>query len=99
MPCEGGIAPLDKAGIDRLLKSLEADWRVANHKIVRDFKFVNFAHAMDFANKVAEIAETEGHHPVITVGYGSCSIVLWTHAVNGLTENDFIVAGPKSDCL
>jgi 4a-hydroxytetrahydrobiopterin dehydratase len=54
---------------------------------------------MDFTNKVAEIAELEGHHPVMHVGYGECTIELWTHAINGLSENDFILAAKIDEVL
>jgi len=63
-----------------------------NKKITREFNFVNFKHTMSFVNEVARIAEEEGHHPVMHVGYGSVEIELWTHAIDGLSENDFIIA-------
>ena len=54
--------------------------------------FTNFIRAMEFANKVADLAEAEGHHPDLTISWGKCGVQLWTHKVNGLTENDFILA-------
>jgi len=69
-------------------------WAVApdNRKISREFTFPDFKETMAFVNRVADIAETEGHHPDMQVSYGKVSIELWTHAVNGLSENDFILA-------
>lgn len=92
VPCEGGIPPLSE---DEILEyiTLIKGWVVRNNKkIVRTFNFVNFKHTMDFANEVARIAEEEGHHPVMHIGYGTAEIELWTHAIDGLSENDFIMA-------
>jgi 4a-hydroxytetrahydrobiopterin dehydratase len=62
------------------------------NKIKFFFKFKDFSNAMSFANKVAEIAEAEAHHPDLTVAWGMCSVEIWTHKINGLTESDFILA-------
>lgn len=69
-------------------------WAVSNSskKISREFKFADFKEAMKFVNKIADIAESEGHHPDIHIFYNRVNIELWTHAVNGLSENDFILA-------
>ncbi|MCF8226826.1 MAG: 4a-hydroxytetrahydrobiopterin dehydratase [Bacteroidales bacterium] len=92
VPCEGGIPPLTEPEILEYI-TLVKGWIVRdNKKIAREFNFVNFKHTMDFINKVAELAENEGHHPVMHVTYGSAEIELWTHAIDGLSENDFIVA-------
>src|SRR5687768_11411686 len=91
-PCEGGIAPLRDEEIVDLMKKLKSEWKRAEKSIEREFKFKNFVQAMQFVNKVAEVAEEEGHHPDILIHYNIVKINLWTHAVNGLTENDFIVA-------
>ena len=92
IPCEGGVPPLEE---DQILEyiTLVKGWIVKNNKkITREFNFVNFKHTMSFVNEVANIAELEGHHPVMHVSYGSAEIELWTHAIDGLSENDFIVA-------
>ena len=74
-------------------KHIKDDWEVTdNNKISKEFLFVNYKHTMDFVNKVADLAEEEGHHPVMHVYYGKVIIELWTHAINGLSENDFILA-------
>jgi len=92
-PCEGDIAPLDQKEVSEYLKHIRDDWKVLeNNKISRDYSFVNYKHTMDFVNKVADLAEEEGHHPVMHVYYGKVIIELWTHAIMGLSENDFILA-------
>ena len=74
-------------------KHIKDDWKVEdNNKISKEFLFVSYKHTMDFVNKVANLADEEGHHPVMHVYYGRVIIELWTHAINGLSENDFILA-------
>jgi len=93
VPCEGGVTALTEAEATRMLADL-AGWEFAKEgkAIIRRFKFKNFKSAMAFVNKVGEIAESEGHHPDITFGWGYAEILLQTHAIGGLHENDFIVA-------
>jgi 4a-hydroxytetrahydrobiopterin dehydratase len=92
-PCEGGIAPLDKNEVAEYKKLIKDDWKVTeNNKISKEYAFVNYKHTMEFVNKVANLAEEEGHHPVIHLYYGKVMIELWTFAINGLSENDFILA-------
>jgi len=92
-PCEGGINPLNKKEVKEFQKQISGDWKVIeNTKLTKGFSFVNYRHTMEFINKVADIAENEGHHPVIHVFYGRAVIELWTHSINGLSENDFILA-------
>jgi len=91
-PCEGGIPPLDLTEIAEYKKYIQNDWNVLENKIIREYLFVNYRHTMDFVNKVADLAEEEGHHPIMYVYYGKVVIELWTHAINGLSENDFILA-------
>ncbi len=91
IPCEVGGLPLKPEGVAIFSRDLK-DWKVVdNKKIVRDFKFKDFKEAMIFINNIADIAEGEGHHPDITVSYNKVHIELTTHAVGGLTENDFIL--------
>jgi 4a-hydroxytetrahydrobiopterin dehydratase len=92
-PCEGGIPSLNGKEIAEFKKNISADWIVMeNSKIKKEYLFVNYQHTMDFVNKVAALAEEEGHHPVMHVYYAKVEIELWTHAINGLSENDFIMA-------
>lgn len=99
--CEGGTAPMTEAEITEMLAKLTASWDVVDgpstgeghgKKIRRTFQFADFPAAMEFVNSVAAIANAEGHHPDIHVFYNKVTLELWTHAVNGLSENDFILA-------
>lgn len=93
LPCEGGIPALSEKQILEYITVINKAWIVReNKKITRKFNFVNFKHTMEFVNAVADLAEIEGHHPVMHVSYGEVEIELWTHAINGLSENDFILA-------
>ena len=97
--CEGGVPPLTKVAAEALLQQLD-DWKLADDvkSIHKRLSFKNFAKALSFVNAVGEIAEREGHHPDISFGWGYVEILLTTHAVSGLSENDFIVAS-KIDLL
>ncbi len=93
-PCEGGTQPLSRAEAERLARSLPG-WTLSpdTKKISRYWTVKNFMAGIDFFNKVAALAEEEGHHPDLHLeGYRNLSIAIWTHAAGGLTENDFILA-------
>ena len=93
IPCEEGIEILAIDVALRLKTSIHPDWKVENnHHLMRDFRFVNFRQTMDFVNQVARVAEDEGHHPDLHISYGQCIIRIWTHSIDGLSENDFILA-------
>jgi 4a-hydroxytetrahydrobiopterin dehydratase len=93
VPCEGGVPSLSKALIDTFSGMISPQWKVNGGKmLIRKYDFVNFRHTMSFVNKVADIAEQEGHHPDIHIYYAKCILELWTHAIGGLSENDFILA-------
>lgn len=94
VPCEGGLARLDPARAEALRAGSAPDWRIIEDstKLFREFTFKNFRSAQDFVNKVGDIAEIEGHHPDIEFGWGYAKITIYTHAINGLHENDFILA-------
>jgi len=93
VPCEGGMEPFGQKLIEIYLKELGNDWFVLeNRKIAKDFQFRKYSQTIDFVNKVAELSDVENHHPVMHVYYGKVTIELWTHAINGLSENDFILA-------
>jgi 4a-hydroxytetrahydrobiopterin dehydratase len=92
-PCEGGVPPLKKDEIENYKNTLKTKWQVEDdRKIRKSFEFKDFKKTMDFVNQVADIAEEEGHHPDIHVHYGMAVTELTTHAIGGLSENDFIVA-------
>ena len=97
--CEGFETPLNKVEAEVLMKQTP-QWILSDDvkEISREFKFKNFAQALEFVNKVGAIAESEGHHPDIELGWGRVKISLTTHAIKGLSENDFIVAA-KVDAL
>lgn len=98
--CEGGIPKLPEADIPDLLTAIPG-WRLTagGQRIARDWKAKDFVSALDFFNRVGKLAEDEGHHPDLhLVGYKNVTVAVWTHAVNGLTENDFILAA-KIDAL
>lgn len=93
IPCEAGTPPLTPDQINQYLPQLKTEWEVIeNSKIKKKFKFADFKEAMQFVNKVAAVAEQEQHHPDIHIFYSKVTIELWTHAIGGLSENDFIMA-------
>ncbi len=93
VPCEGGVKPFDKKKASEYLKQLPKGWEVLEGKRIRkEFKFKGFPDSMAFANKVALIAQSEGHHPDMEIHYSRVVIELSTHAIGGLSENDFILA-------
>lgn len=93
IPCEGGMPPLPPEEIQKYLPELGGKWEILdNKKIKREFTFKYFKEAIAFVNKIADIAEREGHHPDISIFYNRVGIELSTHAIGGLSENDFILA-------
>ena len=93
-PCEGGVEPLNTDQVQELRQALHEDWALSDDglEISRHFKFPAYSRSLGFANAVAWIAISEGHHPVLTVSYGSCDVSYKTHAIGGLSDNDFICA-------
>ena len=92
MPCEGGTAPFSAEEIKPPLSQIKGWSLVGIQKIYKEYKFSGFKEAMNFTNKVAAIAESEGHHPDFAILYNRVIINLTTHAIGGLSENDFIMA-------
>lgn len=90
-PCEGGVPAMTLGKISELMKELK-DWSLESGHIVKYFKFKDFKENIEFVNKVADLAEQEGHHPNLIINYDKLKIELWTHAIHGLSENDFILA-------
>tara|TARA_B100001996_G_scaffold382536_1_gene374625 strand:+ start:85 stop:423 length:339 start_codon:yes stop_codon:yes gene_type:complete len=96
VPCEGGISGFDISEIHKYLKMVDG-WEVNSDEsqvyyLIKKFKFNNFLESQNFVNKVGDIAEKEGHHPDIWYGWGYAKIKIFTHAIKGLHENDFILA-------
>jgi 4a-hydroxytetrahydrobiopterin dehydratase len=93
VPCEGGTPPLEQDAIQQYLPKVPG-WGVAADlkSISREFQFNDFKRAVAFVNEVADLAEFEGHHPDIAIWYNKVKLTLSTHAIEGLSENDFILA-------
>ena len=96
VPCEGGIPSFDIKEIHKYLKKVDG-WDVKSddqktYYLIKEFKFDDFLKSIQFINKVGDIAETEGHHPDIWFGWGYAKIKIFTHAINGLHESDFVLA-------
>ena len=93
-PCEGGVEPLRPEQAAELMKALHADWSLSDDgkQIARRFSFPAYGRTIAFANAAAWIATVEDHHPVLTVSYGDCVVSYTTHAIDGLSDNDFICA-------
>lgn len=93
LPCRGGIPPLTQKEAEKLLFEVPG-WvlKEGASKIERKFDFPDFLSALQFVNQVGKLAETEGHHPDIALGWGYCHVLFYTHKINGLHENDFIMA-------
>ncbi len=98
VPCEGGVPPLTAAQSKELLQTL-VGWEWEGKQILKHYKFKDFNENMGFVTRVGLVAEAEGHHPDLNIhGWNQLTITLWTHAIGGLSENDFIVAA-KIDAL
>ena len=96
VPCEGNIPPFNAEEIHKYLKKVDG-WEVKSddqktYYLIKEFKFDNFLKSIQFVNKVGDIAETEGHHPDIWFGWGYAKIKIFTHAISGLHESDFVLA-------
>lgn len=93
VPCEGGAPPLKREEFEKYLSQVK-DWEVVDDKkIEKRFKFKNFKQALEFVNKIGAIAESENHHPNIYLyGWNKVKVTLFTHAIDGLSKNDFIMA-------
>ena len=92
VPCRGGVPALKGEELERL-KSQVPGWQVVDgHHLWKAFTFPDFRTALDFVNRTGEIAEAEGHHPDLLLSWGKVEVKTWTHKIDGLTENDFILA-------
>lgn len=92
-PCEGKSDALESARIKELHQELNSGWELMeDHHIEKEFRFDGYQPAVDFTNKVANLAKEENHHPDILLSYGKVKVTLWTHKAGGLTENDFVLA-------
>ena len=97
--CRPGTPPLPPGEQARLLGELGAGWTVRDqHHLFKEYRFPDFATALAFVNRVGAVAEAEGHHPDIELTWGRVAIKIWTHAIDGLTESDFVLAA-KADAV
>ena len=99
-PCEGGIPPLTAAEAQQFLSQISGSWAVTENAraIRREFRFRDFYRTMSFVNALAHLANIEDHHPDLEVGYNYCRVTYTTHAIHGLSENDFVCAA-KADLI
>jgi len=98
VPCKGGTPPL--AGDDRraLLAQLGGGWQVIDeHHLAKEFRFEDFRAALAFTNRVGELAEQQRHHPDLHLAWGRVRVVIWTHAIDGLTESDFVFSAKTEE--
>jgi 4a-hydroxytetrahydrobiopterin dehydratase len=96
-PCEGGVAPYSPQQAKETMKSLQG-WVLEEGKLVKIYPFANYYQTMAFVNALAWISHREDHHPDLTVGFNKCRVEYATHAIGGLSDNDFICAA-KTDAL
>ncbi len=93
MPCRGSVPPLKAKALDYFRKQLGEGWNlVGEHHIEKEFTRKDWREAVEFTNRIADLADREGHHPDILLTYGKVKVTLWTHKIDGLSENDFILA-------
>ena len=99
-PCRGGVPPLSAEEAQRMLSGADR-WRLEENatRLSRRFEFRDFVEAMKFVNRVADLAEQQGHHPDIAIHWNKVDLVLWTHKIGGLHENDFILAAKVNRLL
>jgi 4a-hydroxytetrahydrobiopterin dehydratase len=99
VPCKGGVPPLTGEALTRLHSELANDWQLVDeHHLDKTYKFANFVEALEFSNRVGELAEAVNHHPEIRLSWGWARLIIYTHKIDGLTESDFIWAA-KADQL
>ena len=92
VPCRGGVPPLKGEAIRSLLQEVTAWDAVQEHHLVKSFRFKNFKTALDFVNQVGELSEREWHHPDLALAWGRVDVKIYTHKIDGLSDNDFILA-------
>jgi len=100
IPCRGGVPPLKGKEIHTLQEKLGGGWKVVEeHHLEKEYPFKNFREALDYTNRVGELAEAQGHHPDIYLAWGKVKLSIWTHKIDGLTESDFIFAAKADAAL
>jgi 4a-hydroxytetrahydrobiopterin dehydratase len=100
VPCKGGVPPFTRKEIEPYLADLGNDWRVVDgHHLEKEYRFKNFREALDYTNRVGELAEELGHHPDIHLAWGKVTLTVWTHKIDGLHESDFVFAAKADKVL
>lgn len=93
VPCKGGVPPLEGEELRELERELGEGWEVVDgHHLAKTFDFPDFVTALEFVNRVGELAEDQGHHPDLHLAWGEVGVEVWTHKIDGLTESDFVFA-------
>jgi 4a-hydroxytetrahydrobiopterin dehydratase len=99
VPCRGDTPPLKGAELEELSRQIP-DWEIVeDHHLKKEFRFRDFREALDFVNRVGELAEEQGHHPDVAFGWGWAEITVFTHKIDGLTESDFVLAAKVDGLL
>ena len=99
VPCKGGVPPLKGPDLAKFKHELNGGWQlIQEHHLEKEYPFKDFRQALNFTNKVGELAESQGHHPDIYLAWGKVKLTIWTHKIDGLTESDFVFAA-KADKL
>jgi 4a-hydroxytetrahydrobiopterin dehydratase len=99
VPCRGGVPPMPHDEIETYLADLGGGWQVVDdHHLEKEYTFKNFREALDFTNRVGELAESVGHHPDILLAWGRVKLTVWTHKIDGLFSADFVFAA-KADAV
>ena len=100
IPCRRGVPPLKGRERTALVEKLGGGWKVVGeHHLEKEYTFKNFRGALDFTDRVGELAEAQGHHPDIYLAWGKVKLTIWTHKIDGLTESDFIFAAKADAAL
>jgi 4a-hydroxytetrahydrobiopterin dehydratase len=100
VPCDGGTPRLRGKELENYTAQLDGGWKVVNeHHLQKEYTFKNFRDALDFTNRVGELAEEQGHHPDIFLAWGEVKLTIWTHKIDGLTESDFVLAAKADRAL
>ena len=92
VPCRGGVPPMESEQIREFSAQLSGWQTINDHHLQKAYTFKNFREALDFVDRISELAEEQGHHPDICFGWGKADITIWTHKIDGLTESDFVLA-------
>ena len=100
VPCKGGVPPLEAEQIRELLGQIDDRWKAENdHHIVAEYEYPDFLQALAAVNRIGQLAEEQGHHPDLELGWGRVGVKIWTHAIDGLTESDFILAAKIDEVI